>query len=90
MVVLSKNYWTSRAKSRHCRLSDPEVVLDPADPNNDANLDEDYEGYEGYYDDENEGSFASNDSASASQESSQGRLFRISYIEMLNGLAFRW
>lgn len=65
-------------------FTDPEIVLDTADPNSEANLDEDYEGYEGFYDDENEGSFASNDSASASHnESSQGRLTRFACIEIL-------
>jgi hypothetical protein len=55
-------------------FSDPEVVLESEDAN-DATLNDDYESYEGFYGDDDDGSFGSNDPASAAHsESSQGRL----------------
>ena len=51
---------------------DPEVILDEPDPDDDGNPEEDYEGYEGYYDEEGGDESMTSDQGGQS-ESSQGR-----------------
>ena len=53
-------------------ILDPEVILDELDPDDDGNAEEDYEGYEGYYDEEGGDESMTSDQG-GQLESSQGR-----------------